>query len=846
MRANALARRREAASLEDDCKRQANGYGAGAPGLARAFHQQGKRSQALVMAGDLTKDRKAPARASAQSKSMSRRESSHPTKKPAEAGKRPLEGGGPASDPLREPRWSSPLSTGRILGLSALLFAAVVAVFWPATGNGFVKLDDNQYVTGNPAVQQGLTWRSVAWAFTSTKAANWHPLTWLSHIVDCQLYGLDPWGHHLTSVLLHALNTVLVFLLFRRMTGAVWRSWLLAAFFGLHPLRAESVAWVAERKDVLSTLFWMLTLWAYAGYADRVKPGPGSGGGSAKRLYLLALLFCALGLMSKPMLVTLPCVMLLFDYWPLARWPAQAAGPLVAEKIPFFGLAAAACVLTFVAQKAGGAMMPGYPMTARVENALVSYGRYLGKLLWPENLAPMYLHPGYWPIGTVLLAGALLAGSTVLVLSLGRTRPYLPVGWLWFLGTLAPVIGLVQVGAQAMADRYTYIPSVGVLLMLVWGAHDLAGRWRGPTRGLLVGGAVALVAVCVPLTVRQIGYWHDTKSLFQRELAVHPDDYVSREAVADALLEEGSTEEAIQQYRAVLQQRPDHAAARINLTVALAKLGRQDEANAQVQQMVGTHPGSAEAHNALATAFVGRGQFDLAAREAGEALRLDPKLTSARDNMGVALTGLGRLEEAVQQFQEAFKLAPDSVSLHNHLGAALSRQGRGEEAIREFQTALQLAPNDPEVRSNLGTALGRAGRLEEAIQQFQGVLKLNPRDAGALNNLGYAYYRLGRLDEASDQIKQALALQPENLQAHSNLGLVLLAQGQSGEGIREFQEVLRLNPRQAAAHCSLAKCLETLGRRDEAAAELREALRLQPDFPEARQLLQTLRPAAEN
>ena len=442
--------------------------------------------------------------------------------------------------------------------IAASLVLLTMAVFWPATGHDFVSYDDPDYVTANPHVQGGLTWAGVEWAFCNTQqAVYWAPLTWLSHMLACQFFGLNAWGHHLINVVLHAANTGLVFLLFRRMTGSTWRSAILAALFGLHPLRVESVAWVTERKDVLSGFFGLLCLWAYVRYAETSNQwSVNSDQSSAPRnttraaapslrfevrcfppsfWYWTAVVLFALGLMSKPMLVTWPFVLLLLDYWPLGRFAVhspqstvhsreadgggqtgdrerQYYGPritselhilnrLLLEKLPFFALALAASVVTFEVQQRGGALEPVQYLAlgARVGNALISYCRYLEKLFWPANLAVFYPHPGQWPLVKVLLAGGLLLGISGLLFIKRRRYPFLLVGWLWFVGTLVPVIGLIQSSSQAMADRFTYLPSLGVLMLAIWGAWELTPRWRHAVTAVALAGSVA-IALCVVVT----------------------------------------------------------------------------------------------------------------------------------------------------------------------------------------------------------------------------------------------------------------------------------------------------------------------------------------------------------
>ena len=456
--------------------------------------------------------------------------------------------------------------------VAVLLAVATIAVYWPALRCDFIGLDDAVYVTLNSHVQGGLTWESVKWAFSDTKqAAYWAPLMWLSHELDCQLFGLHPWGHHLMNVLLHAANTGLVFLLLHRMTGALWRSALVAALFAVHPLRVESVAWIAERKDVLSTFFGLLSLIFYARHAKpkigNRKPETGN--------YLLSLLFFTLGLMSKAMLVTMPFVMLLLDYWPLNRVRNAECGMwnfknLVLEKIPFFALAAAMCVVTFVTQNRGGAVMTveSLSLGARVGNALVSYCRYLGKTFWPTDLAVFYPHPGYWPLEEVLLAGAFLCGISALLFVKRRQCPFMLMGWLWFAGTLVPVIQLVQSGGQAMADRFTYFPSLGVLVLATWGAHELTRRWRHQVI-VLPAAASAAIVLCVAVTRHQLGYWRDGETLFRHTLEITRNNFVAHNNLGVALLKEGRTKEAIRQFLAAVNINPDDPDAESKLAGVL-------------------------------------------------------------------------------------------------------------------------------------------------------------------------------------------------------------------------------------------------------------------------------------
>jgi len=719
--------------------------------------------------------------------------------------------------------------------MAVLLVLVTMALYWPATRCDFVTLDDNTYVIDNTHVSSGLTFANVWWALGSGYAANWHPVTWLSHMLDCQMFGLKPWGHHLTSVLLHALNAGLVFALLQLMTGARWRSLVVAALFAVHPLRVESVAWVSERKDVLSAFFGLLALLAYARYAEgsgqksedrspktegspkseAQSANPEAGGPSTLRssatedgccyggratedrwslshlpassCYLLSLFFFALGLMSKPMLVTWPLVMLLLDYWPLRRWepstinsPLSTGWRLVREKIPFFALAALASVVTFLVQQHGGAVMgaEGLPLGARVGNALISYRRYLGKLFRPADLAVFYYHPGQWPLGKVLLAGGLLLSISVAVWLLRRRSPVLLVGWLWFLGTLVPVIGLVQVGEQAMADRYTYFPSLGVLLLAAWGAYELTRRWHYGVLALWVAGSAAIV-LCLALTRQQIGYWKDGEALFRHALAVTENNQIVHVAFGDALGRKGQLDGAIRQYQEAIRLKPGYAHAHHNLGIALEKKGQLDEAIRQYQEAIRLKPDYAEAQYALGVVFLEKGQLDEAIPEFQGAIRLQPDYADAHNNLGLALGRKGQLDEAIRQLQEAIRLKPDYAQAHNNLGNALAMKGQLAAAISQFQAAVRLKPDYAEAHNNLGNALTMKVQLAAAISQFQAAIRLKPDYAQAHNNLGIALVGKGQMDEAIRQFQEAVKIQPDFADARKNLDLALATQARS-------------------------------------------------------------------
>jgi tetratricopeptide (TPR) repeat protein len=660
--------------------------------------------------------------------------------------------------------------------LALALFLVTLAVFWPAVSANFIWWDDPEYVTDNPRIWSGMTWDSVRWAFTTGHAANWHPLTWISHMLDCQLYGLTPWGHHLTNILLHAVNTSLLFLVLRQMTGATWRCLFVAAVFGLHPLRVESVAWVAERKDVLAAFFWILTMAAYAIWQKAAAADSRGGAGR----YALVLVCFALGLMSKPMLVTLPCALLLLDYWPLERFRREPVGKLLVEKIPFLALAALASAATIWAQERALADAESYPVSARLQNALVAYCRYIGKTLWPADLAFFYPMPDQWPVVAVLLAVLFLAGFSLLTVINARRYPWLPVGWFWFLGTLVPVIGLVQVGLQSMADRYSYLPSIGLLLVVTWGAVELLKRWPNVAR-LVAGGAVAVVIACACMTNRQVRFWKDSERLARSITDPDPSCPDPYWITGDALLFAGRVDEAIARYREALRLLPEHSLRRhaplLNLAIALAEKGKHSDS------------------------------LDLCRK----VLRLRPDRPEVYLNLGMALAGAQRVPEAIQAYRTALKLREDYVLVHQALGLAFLKIGRPAEACDEFTQAIRGNPYDAISRYQLAGLLMQEGRLGEAGAQLDRAIvrlrenvKYRPTHAPSLAHLAEALRFKGRRAEAIACWKRALELDPTQADGHNNLGILLAETGAVNEATDHFREALRQNPKHPDAAHNLA------------------------------------------
>ena len=636
-----------------------------------------------------------------------------------------------------------------VAGVCVFLAAVVWVVFGQTLRHEFVNFDDELYVFDNPVVQKGLTWKGFRWALTFGGIGHWHPLTWLSHMLDCQLYGLHAGGHHLTNLLLHGAAVVLLFLVLRRMTGFLWRSAFVAALFAIHPLRVESVAWIAERKDVLSAFFFMLTLWAYARYAQgqsRVESRESSASISAQTLdprrstldYYLLLLFFALGLLSKNMLVTMPFVLLLLDYWPLNRlssFSPQVLRQLVAEKIPLFLLTVGSCVVTVLVPEKQAADI--LPLGLRMENAVVSYVTYLWQMIHPSGLACLYPNPtNYLSLWQVAGAAGLLLAISGAVWAFRRTHPCLVVGWLWYLGMMIPVIGIVQICFYAHADRYTYLPQIGLYLLLTWGAADLCAGWRH--RRVVLGGlSTFILAALIFCARRQTSYWRNSESLWNHTLACTPDNYIAHNNLGNVLLQKGKVDEAIAQYQQALQINPNYARARNNLGNALCQKGNVDEAIAQYQRALQNTPDSAEIHNNLGMALLQKGRVDEAISHYQQALQISPNYIKARYNFGMALFQKGRVDEAIAQYQMVLQIKPDSAETHNNLGYVLLQKGKVDEAMVHFQKALQIKPDYAKAHSNLGNALLQKDRADEAISHYQLALQIKPDSPDVLNNLAW-------------------------------------------------------------------------------------------------------------
>jgi tetratricopeptide (TPR) repeat protein len=652
----------------------------------------------------------------------------------------------------------------------AVLILSTLLVFWQVRNFDFVY-DDSDYVVKNPHVLTGLTEDGIIWAFTAGHAANWHPLTWLSHMLDCQLFGPDPGWMHLVNVLLHLANTLLLFAVLRKMTGSLWPSAFVAAAFALHPMHIESVAWIAERKDVLSTFFLLLTLAAYVSYVRR----------RSLAGYLLTVLLFAFGLMAKPMLVTLPFVLLLLDYWPLNRFGWQAGKPvpiderranlhmIMMEKIPFFVLAGTSGAITFLVQRAGGAVMNMrvLPLEDRVANAFLSYARYTGKMFWPQDLAAFYpFDAGRFEFWQIVMSVLLLLVISILVIHFGRNRRYLPVGWFWFVVTLVPVIGFVQVGKQALADRYTYIPYIGLFIVIAWGLPELVSKWlyRKAVLSLSVVIVLAVLGICAH---RQAGYWRNGVALFSHAIEVTHNNDVAHNNRGAAYYDLGRWQEVIEDCREAVRIDPDYTAAYKNLGFAYGKLGRWEEAMENFKQAIRTKPNYAEAHNNLGFAYGKRGHWQEAIEAFGQAIKLNPGYSEAHCNLGVAYYSLGRYRDAMDAHKEAIKADPGYAEAYSNLGNVYSRLGRWQEAIDSYKQAIEASPDYIEAYNNLAWLIATNPDIQnrdpnEAIRIADHACELVIRDDPALpvlmGTLAAAYASAGRFGEAIDTANRAVNL----------------------------------------------------------------------------------------
>ena len=625
----------------------------------------------------------------------------------------------------------------QVLGVCFFLVAITWLVFGQTVRYDFVNYDDNEYVYANPAITSGLNPHGIIYAFSGRHARNWHPLTTLSHMLDCQLWGVRAGGHHLTNVVLHTIAVVLLFLVLRQMTGAIWQSAFVAALFAIHPLHVESVTWISERKDVLSAVFFTLTLGAYVRYVRSPSIG---------RYLTMSILF-ALGLMSKPMLVTVPLVLLLLDYWPLQRFGGRSSiKRLALEKIPLLALSAAGGFVTLWVQQSSVARTEELPLIWRVANGLVTYAIYLRQMIWPVGLAVFYPHPGdqlpIWEIGLAIVLLALMSAGAI---ALRHKRPYLVTGWFWYLVMLLPVIGLIQVGSQGHADRYTYLPQIGLYLLLAWGITDaLASRFatgqirRGGLQRRIVAVTASLAIIALAWCAHvQASHWRNGESLWGHALAVTSGNFMAHDGLGECLANRGRLDEAIDQFQKALNIAPGYPELETNLILALIKKGRTDEAIPHLQTLLKEHPNDAQAHYNLGNALQKKGDSQGAIAAYEKALSIQARYPAAHYSLGIALDRNGQIDEALAHYQEAVKEQPNYPEAYYLLGNDLLQKARVDDAIAAYEQALKSRPTYPEVENNIGLALVQKGRPSEAIAHWQNALAGQSDSVDSLNNLAW-------------------------------------------------------------------------------------------------------------
>jgi tetratricopeptide (TPR) repeat protein len=663
--------------------------------------------------------------------------------------------------------------------VSLCLVLTILLAYGQISTLDFVGYDDELYVTENLNVQKGLTAEGLKWAFTAFHSANWHPLTWLSHMLDCELYGLNPMGHHWTNLILHMTNTILLFLLLKWMTGAIWRSAFVAALFAVHPLHVESVAWVSERKDVLSTFFGLLMIGAYYRYvkAPDVKK------------YLWVMVFLSLGLMAKPMLVTFPFVLLLLDVWPLNRFhhkndyllqneitpyhDFKGIFPLILEKIPLFIPVVISSGLTFLAQKSGGAVKPleALPLKLRITNALVSYIDYIVKAVWPRNLAVFYPHPGS-SLPSWQISGAALVIAVAIFLSIRWLKkfPYIAVGLFWYLGTLIPVIGLVQVGNQAMADRYTYIPLIGVFIIVAWGLSDLSVMWRY-RKIFLVVPTVIILSVMVVCTSSQLPYWKNGITLFEHAVEATENNYKAQNNLGTAYAPV-DIDKAVFHYKEALKIKPDYATALYNLGTSVLKKGNYNEAVSYFNKALKIDPKRIGSRLNLANVLSEQGRHDEAIFHYNEIIKVDSENADARMNLANVLFIQGKHDEAVSHYNELIKTDSENADVHSNLAYVLYTQGRLDKAVLHYNEAIKIQPRHEKAHYHIGNILMKQGKIKEAFAHFAELIKINPDFFQAYNKIGMILYRQGKLHKAKLFFLKALKINPDYDEARTNLDKV--------------------------------------------------------------------------
>ncbi len=709
-----------------------------------------------------------------------------------------------------------------VVGVCVALAFACVAIYGQTLTHDFLNHDDPLAVTENYAVQAGMSWANVVWAFTNNRTTYLVPITWMSHMVDCELYGLHPWGHHLTSLILHSMNAILLFLVLARMTRRLWPSALVAALFAVHPLNVEAVAWVAERKGVLSALFCIAALGGYGWYRRRPNPAR----------YLVVVSLSLLAMMSKPSVLTLPFVLLLLDYWPLERidrtLPVAAmfrrAFRLALGKLPLLMLTAAFCAVTLsMTATNSGNIQKGLELSfpVRCGNALVVYVIYLAQMLWPLHLAVFYSNPGVFPLWEVAGAAAVLAGITAFCLYRFRRCPYLLVGWFWYLGTLVPVIGLVPTGFWSHADRYTYIPLVGIFFMLVWGAADLAAALRLSRRSLfLVSGAIlAFLTVC---SVVQTTCWRNSETLFRHALAIGEESTFAYSGLSQGALDERRYDEAESLLKRALELDPKNINALSNMGALALDRWRYDEAETWLKKALDCNPGIPNALNNLGLLYLEQRRYDEAETWLSRALQVDPR-PGTFNNLGRLAIERGRPDEAGQWLAKALELTPENPDVFNNLGLLALNRGDYNEALSWFTKAARRDPKNVNALNNLGTVALRQARYDDAETLLTKALGLDPEYVKAVYNMGVLGMDRNRFDQAIPWFTKAVKMTPGNAVALNNLGWCLMNEGQYQEAQYNLRRAVEVDPQYTKAMINLADTLTRLGRREEGEGFRRKA-----------------------
>ncbi len=741
--------------------------------------------------------------------------------KKKKAKKKPLAKGKATSSPLTKVQVKGFEETDKVsknlkVAICVFLMVATFCTYAQIQDHEVIDFDTGSILTHNLNVQAGLTIESFKWVFTKSHLGNWSPVTWLSHMLDYQLYGLHPKGHKLTNLFLHICSALILFIVLLRMTGTLWQSGFVATLFALHPLNVESVVWIAERKNVLSTFFWLMTMWTYFHYADNP---------TFKR-YGLVFLFFTLGLMSKPMLVTLPFVLLLLDYWPLRRLKLGQERDsneilektttkrseifrLVLEKVPLFLLTVGLSIVTVYYQNIAGALksLDLFPLQVRLANAIVSYLEYLGKMIWPSGLAVFYPHPesslATWKW---VLCFLVLVAITTISIRFIKKAPYFIVGWLWYLGTLVPVIGIIQVGSQAMADRYAYVPLIGIFIIVAWGVPELISKWRYKEKVLSVSGGIIIFLLLIT-TWKQVSHWKNNITVFEHAVRVTDKEYPSfaliHNNLGNALDAEGKNAEAISHYKMAIELNPNYYKPHTNLGIALGVEGKNEEAISHFKMAIKLKPDYAPAHNGLGIALGAEGKNAEAISHYKMAVKYNPDFADAYNNLGIALGAEGKNEEAISHYKMTIKLKPDYAKAHNNLGNALDAEGKNAEAISHYKMAIKINPDYATAHNNLGNVLGLKGEMKEAISHYKMAIKLNPEYADAHYNLGSVLDTEGKNEEAISHYKMAIKLNPDDFWAHNKLGHALVQKGEMKEAVYHYRETVRLRPDFDAARDNL-------------------------------------------